>query len=116
MSIYDEYIKIEKERQQYWVEYYAKMGIEYKPSKNLKYDIAIYDLTIDEDDVITNPAILFLLSEFECCSKNVLSYSHAMDLWIDKCRRNGIKCTKQNVHDAYTYAYGYGCEYEFLYL
>ena len=65
MSIYDEHFKIEADRQQYWVEYYAKMGIEYKPSKDLKYDRIVYDLTLDEDDVITNPAICFLLSEFE---------------------------------------------------
>lgn len=116
MSRYDEHKQIEKDRRQYWADYYAKMGIEYEPSNDLKYYRVTYDLTIDEDDIITNPAICFLLSEFGCSSKNVLSYSHAVDLWIDKCRRNGIRCTRQNVHDAYTYAYGLGCEYEFEYL
>ena len=115
MSRYN-HIEEEKEKQQYWVEYYAKIGLEYKPSNDFKYYRISYDLTLDEDDIITNPAIYFLLSEFEICSKNTLSYSHAMDLWIDKCRRNGIKCTRQDVQDAYTYAYGYGCEYEFEYL
>lgn len=104
------------DRQQYWVNYYAKFNINYTPTKDMKYLPITFDLTLDEEDIITNPAILFLLSEFEISSKNILSYSFAMDLWIDKCLRNGIPCTRQNVHDAYTYAYGYGCEYEFEYL
>ena len=108
--------QIEDDRQQYWVDYYAKYHIEYKPTKDIKYLPVTFDLTLDEDDVITNPAICFLLSEFEMSSKNILSYSFAMDLWIDKCSRNGIKCTRQDVEDAYSYAYGYGCEYEFPYL
>ncbi len=110
------HFEIEKARQEYWVKYYADRGVEYTPSNNFKFYPILYDLTIPDEGYITNPAVLFLLSEFECMKKNILSYNYAMDLWIAKCRRNGIKCTRQDVHDAYTYAYGYGCEYEFEYL
>jgi hypothetical protein len=116
MSFYDSHKEIDINRKKYWVDFYSKIGIEYKPTKDFKFYSVVFDLTLEEDEVITNPAICFLLSEFEHMSKNVLSYSFAIDLWIDKCRRNGIKCNRQDVHDAYTYAYGYGCEYEFKYL
>ena len=37
----------------------------------------------------------------------------ACDCWIASCGTQGIKCTRDDVVQAYNIAYGYGCEFEF---
>ncbi len=114
MSIFEHHTNKEYERQQYWVEYYKKHNIVYVPSKGrIKWDYLVYDLTFPDDGYICNRAVEFLLSEFEILRKNVCSYSQAIDYWIGVCNNQGIKCTRENIKEAYDLAYGYGCEFEF---
>ncbi len=106
----------EELREEYWVEYYKRSGIDYVYTKNLRYQYFIYELSLPDNGVIDNKAVEHLLSEFKYLTKNTASYSKAMDYWIGNCRKREIRCTREDVSEAYTLAYGHGCEYEFEYL
>ena len=110
MSIFEHHR--EKEKQQYWVEYYKKYNIEYSPDKGIKWDYFTYDFC-NNDIYSCSVAIIFLLSEFKILQKNICSYSQAVDYWIGACNNKGFKCTREDVKEAYTLAYGHGCEFEF---
>lgn len=111
MSNWD-YNVTEKERDIFWIEYYSKFGIEYIPNKELY----ITRMTCEYeylDRIFATKAVQYLLSEFETTSKNTVSFSKACNYWINKCGMENIKCSFDDIKEAYTLAYGYGCEFEF---
>jgi hypothetical protein len=65
-----------------------------------------------EEGYIKNKAVEYLISEFSSLTKNILTYEEACNYWIFNCGVQGIKCTKDDVHEAYTACYGGGCEWE----
>lgn len=104
-----------KEKQdEFWIKYYSKFNIEYIPSKKLYMIPMIFDLCIDKEELIYySRAVNYLISEFEFISKNTCSFSIACNYWQRKCNMNDIRCTFDDIKEAYNLAYGYGSEYEF---
>ena len=83
--------------------------IDYSPTGPMSYGYVQYDIV---EGYERNDAIDFLISEFECLKKNIISKSEAQKFWIVSASHHGVKCTDQDVENAYNIAYGHGCEYE----
>ena len=105
---------IKEKQDEFWINYYAKFNIEYTPSKRLYMVPVIFDLCIDKDELLHySTAVKYLISEFENLGKNTCSFSIACNYWQRKCHMNNIKCSFEDIKDAYNLAYGNGSEYEF---
>jgi len=90
-------------------------NIDYTPTRSNSYGrVPPLEITLDTypEGYINNKAIEYLISEFTFLTKNILSYEEACSYWIHNCNNQGIKCTKQEVQEAYDICYGYGCEFE----
>ena len=86
--------------------------IDHSPIKPYWYGYVTFNL-IEEYE--TNDTIDFLILEFQCLSKNIISQSEAIKFWKSSATRQDINIwTKQDVENAYIIAYGDGCEYEWF--
>lgn len=89
--------------------------IDYTPTRADSYGyVPEFEINWDmyENGLITNKAVESLLNEFEGHSKNIISREEACKYWRSNLARQGIECTDSDVEEAYTAAYGHGCEYE----